>query len=85
MLSMLSFPDESTYYSFYLDTSAVGVGVMPVILASLGPASIICDYVYYINTWIGVATTNLHAAAVADKDSRASRDLVKNGTHCTAN
>jgi len=62
-----------------IDTSAVGVCAPPVCLAALGPASVLCDYTCYLNTWIGVAMTNLHARAVAAKDALASRSSVKIG------
>eukprot|EP00469_Lotharella_globosa_P004327 CAMPEP_0167805338 /NCGR_PEP_ID=MMETSP0111_2-20121227/21117_1 /TAXON_ID=91324 /ORGANISM="Lotharella globosa, Strain CCCM811" /LENGTH=295 /DNA_ID=CAMNT_0007702469 /DNA_START=52 /DNA_END=936 /DNA_ORIENTATION=+ len=62
-----------------IDTSAVGTCDLPVCLAALGPASILCDYAFYINTWIGVAMTNLHARAVADKDAEGSQNVVRTG------
>eukprot|EP00954_Amorphochlora_amoebiformis_P030324 1394477-Amorphochlora_amoeboformis.AAC.3 len=37
-----------------IDTSAVGTCASRLSLAALGPASILCDYAFYINTWIGV-------------------------------
>jgi len=62
-----------------IDTSAVGTCSSNICLAALGPASILCDYAYYLNTWIGVAMTNLHARSVAERDKKSAKDVINTG------
>lgn len=51
-----------------IDTAVVGRCASSLELAALGPATAICDQLTSIFLFLGVATTNLFAGAVADDD-----------------
>jgi Na+-driven multidrug efflux pump len=61
-----------------VDSAVVGRFGTAAQLASLTPGTILCDSSAYVLTFLGIATTNLYATALAEGNRKEAREVLNN-------